>query len=133
MNIYKTCTAETYSFLVHDTTLPSDNPLHFSKNLLEWIYDKIMTIDDEISDDKLLHVNNTEATKISALSSGKISKYDYLTGEEIFPSNQNPITEQAKFKYSPLGKASQKQAKNNWSSKKKKENPKLLRSIKIIS
>ena len=34
MNIYKICTAEPYSFLVNDTTLPSDDPLRFRKNLL---------------------------------------------------------------------------------------------------
>ena len=34
MNIYKQCTAEPYSFLVNDTTLPSDDPLRFRKNLL---------------------------------------------------------------------------------------------------
>ena len=34
MNIYKKCTAEPYSFLVNDTTLPSDGPLRFRKNLL---------------------------------------------------------------------------------------------------
>ena len=49
--------------------------------------------------------------KISALSSGKIDKYEYLTGEEILPSNQQQIIEQAKFTYSPLGKAFQKQTK----------------------
>ena len=31
------CTAKPYSFLVIDCTLPSDNPLHFKKNLLERI------------------------------------------------------------------------------------------------
>ena len=34
MNIYKKCTKEPYSFLVNDTTFPSDNPLRFRKNLL---------------------------------------------------------------------------------------------------
>ena len=34
MNIYKKCTTEPYSLLVNDTTLPSDNPLSFRKNLL---------------------------------------------------------------------------------------------------
>ena len=53
----------------------------------------------------------TEATKISALSSGKIDKYEYLTGEKILPSNQQQIIEQAKFTYSPLGKAFEKQTK----------------------
>ena len=47
--------------------------------------------------------------KISALSSGKINKYEYLTGEEILPSSQKQITEQAKFTYSPLGKAFEKE------------------------
>ena len=46
-----------------------------------------------------------EVTKISALSSGKIEKYEYLTGEEILPSTQQQLIEQAKFTYSPLGKA----------------------------
>ena len=52
-----------------------------------------------------------EAAKISALSSGKIDKYEYLTGEEILPSNQQQIIQQAKFAYSPLGKALEKQIK----------------------
>ena len=47
--------------------------------------------------------------KISALSSGKLDKYEYLTGEEILPSNQQQIIQQAKFNYSPLGKALKKQ------------------------
>ena len=52
-----------------------------------------------------------EKPKISALSSGKIQKYEYLTGEDILPSNQQQIIEQAKFTYSPLGKAFEKQTK----------------------
>ena len=35
MKIYKKCTAEPYSFLVNDTTLPSDDPLRFRKNILK--------------------------------------------------------------------------------------------------
>ena len=50
-----------------------------------------MTIDDQIKDDKLQYDINRKATKISALSSGKINKYKYLTGEEILPSNQKQI------------------------------------------
>ena len=38
-----------------------------------------------------------EAAKITALSSDTIDKYEYLTGEEILPSNQKQIIEQAKF------------------------------------
>ena len=41
----------------------------------------------------------------------KIDKYEYLTGEEILPPNQEQILEQAKFTYSPLGKAFEKQTK----------------------
>ena len=54
---------------------------------------------------------NREAAKISALSYGKIDKYEYLTGEEILPSDQSRIIEQAKFTYSPLDKAFEKQIK----------------------
>ena len=70
-----------------------------------------MTIEDQIKDEKLQYVINRETAKISALSSSKIDKYDYLTGEEILPSNQQQIIEQAKFTYSPLGIAFEKQAK----------------------
>ena len=70
-----------------------------------------MTIEDQIKDEKLQYDINKEAAKISALSSGKIDKYEYLTGEEILPSNQQQIIQQAKFTYSPLGKAFEKQIK----------------------
>ena len=70
-----------------------------------------MTIEDQIKDEKLQYNMNRETAKISALSSGKIDKYEYLTGEEILPSNQQQIIEQAKFTYSPLGKAFEKQTK----------------------
>ena len=70
-----------------------------------------MTINDQIRDEKLQYDINREAAKISALSSGKIHKYEYLTGEDILPSNQQQIIEQAKFTYSPLGKAFEKQIK----------------------
>ena len=67
-----------------------------------------MTIDDKIMDEKIKYHINREVAKISALSSGKIDKYDYLTGKEILQSNQSRIIEQAKFTYSPLGKAFEK-------------------------
>ena len=71
-----------------------------------------MTIDYQIRDEKLQCVQydiNRETAKISVLSSGKIRKYEYLTSEDILPSNQQQIIERAKFTYSPLGKALQKQ------------------------
>ena len=82
----------TVFFFGNDLTLASNNPLRFRKNLFN-IY------------------SNREAAKISALSSGKIYKYEYLTGEDILPSNQQQIIEQARFTYSPSGKAFEKQIK----------------------
>ena len=70
-----------------------------------------MTLEDQIRDEKLQYDIDREAAKISALSSGKIDKYEYLTGEDILPSNQQQIIEQAKFPYSLLGKAFEKQTK----------------------
>ena len=68
-----------------------------------------MTINDKIRDEKLQYDINREAAKISTLSSGKIHKYEYLTCQDILPSNQPQIIEQTKFTYSPLGKAFENQ------------------------
>ena len=62
-----------------------------------------MTIDDQIRHERLQYDIDRQAAKID--------KYQYLTGEEILPSNQQQIIEQAKFTYSPLGKAFEKQTK----------------------
>ena len=70
-----------------------------------------MTTEDQIIDEKVKFDINREAAKILALSSGNIDKYEYLTGKEILPPNQQQITDQAKFTYSPLGKAFEKQTK----------------------
>ena len=72
-----------------------------------------MTIDDQVEDEKLQYEYdiNRVAAKISALSSGKIDTYEYLTGEEILSSNQQQILEQAKFTYFLLGKAFDEQIK----------------------
>ena len=70
-----------------------------------------MTIKDQIGDEKLQYNINREAARISALWSGKIHKYEHLTGEDILPSNQQQIIDQARFTYSPLGKAFEKQIK----------------------
>ena len=78
-----------------------------------------MTIDDQIRDEKLQYNINREADNISALSSNKLGKYEYLAGEEILPFNQKQIIEQAKFTFSLLGKAFEKTNKNSWRSRKK--------------
>ena len=70
-----------------------------------------MTINDKIRDEKLQYDINREAAKISALSSGKIHKYEYLTGADISLSSQQHIIEKAKFTYSPLEKTFEKQLK----------------------
>ena len=78
-----------------------------------------MTIEDQIRDGKIQYGINRKAAIsfiisfiiISALPSGKIDKYEYFTGEEISPSNQQQIIEQTKFSYSPLGKSFEKQTK----------------------
>ena len=62
-----------------------------------------MVIDAKIRDVKLQFDISREA-KISALSSGKIDKYEYLAGETLLPFNQKQIIEQAKCAYSSLGK-----------------------------
>ena len=72
-----------------------------------------MTITDKIKDEKI-----QEATNTPALSSGKIKKYEYLTSEEILPSDLSRTIEQATFKYSPLNRAFEKH-KKDWRTRKK--------------
>ena len=56
-----------------------------------------MTIDHKIRDEKLQYDITREASKVSALSSGKIDKYKFLIAEEILPSDRSRIIEQAEF------------------------------------
>ena len=72
-----------------------------------------MAINDKIRDEKLQYDINREVAKISALSSGKIHNYEYLTGEDILPSNQQQIIEQAKIYLFSFGKSFWKTNKNN--------------------
>ena len=84
---------------------------------------KIITINGHIRDEKLQYDNNKEAAKISSKSTGELRKYEYLTGEDILPSNQQQTIEQAKFTYSPLGKAFEKQIKTIENQGKKQVDP----------
>ena len=70
-----------------------------------------MEIDDKIRDETLQYDINREAAIISALSWGKINEYEYLTGEEVLPSDQWRIIEQANSICPTLGKALEKQRK----------------------
>ena len=78
-----------------------------------------MTVDDKIRDKKLQYAITREAPKISDLYPGKTDKYKYVTGEEIFPSDQRTVIKQGKNQ-------SQKQLKqlkimkNSWLSLMKK-------------
>ena len=99
---------------VIDATLASDNPSRLRKNPLEWIQKLISTIDDKILDEKLQYdINRYEAAKKSTLTSGKTGKYEYLTSEEILTSDKRTAIEQAKFTYSPLGKALEKKRRKS--------------------
>ena len=80
-----------------------------------------MTIDDKVRYEKLQYDINREAAKISAWSSWKIGECELLTGEEILSSDQSRIIEQAKFAYSPLGKAFEIQKKKQLKNKEKKK------------
>ena len=68
-------------------------------------------IDKNIKNGKLQCEINREAPKISALLSCKIDKYEYLAHKEILPSGPIHIIQQAKFTYSLLGKAFEKQTR----------------------
>ena len=67
-----------------------------------------MRIDDKVRVEILQYDINREAAKVAALSHRKIDKYEYLRSEEILPPDQRRVVEQAKFVYSPLGKAFEK-------------------------
>ena len=101
MNLYKKCTEKQNSFLFNDTKYSCIRLFNYH----------------QIIDEKLQYNINREAVKISALSSGKINKYEYLTGEEILPSDQSRIIKQVNFTYCPLGKAFQKQIKTRTAKK----------------
>ena len=95
-----------------------------------------MTINDQIKDDKLQFDINEEAAKISALSLAKIGKYEYLTGEEILPSNSKQIIEPAKFKgkgkiFEKKIKTTEDQGEKSWCFKrfKTKRSKKSIKGI----
>ena len=93
MHFCNKCTTKQYSFRVIDSTLASDNPVRFSQIRLGRISKPITTTDDEIQHKEIIRILRQydiirEAAKISALSPGKIDKYEYFTGEEILPLDQ---------------------------------------------
>ena len=91
-----------------------------------------MTINDLIRDENLQSDIHREAAKTSTLSSGKIHKYEYVTGEDILPSYQQQIIKQEKITYSPLGKAFEKPIKTIEDQGKKQVDALKLLELKAI-
>ena len=58
--------------------------LYFRKNLLEWMYDKTITIDDQIKDENIQYEINREAAKISALYQAKLINMNILQGKKYY-------------------------------------------------
>ena len=71
----------------------------------------IMEFDDKVNDEKLQYNINRDTAKPSALSSGKIDKYEFFTREEVLVSRQRHTIEQDNFSYFLLGKGFEKQIK----------------------
>ena len=89
----------------------------------------MMTFDDKIRDEKLQYDIIRVAPKISALSSGKVDKHEYLTGEEILPPDQISIMKQDKLTYYPLGIAFKNKYKQLEIKKKQVEALKVLKPV----
>ena len=90
-----------------------------------------MTTDNKIRDEKLQYDINRAAAKMSALSSGKIYKYEDLTCEEILPSDQSRMIEQIN---SPLANTLEKQitTMEDQAKKKKKKQVEALKVLKPV-
>ena len=65
------------------------------------ITEQLKILDDKILANKAQYDLDRQAAKISALSSGKLDKYEYLTGEDL--GYKPDVVQKAKFEYSPLG------------------------------
>ena len=64
--------------------------------------EQVKILDDKIKANKAQYESDKETAKISALSSGELDKYEYLTGEDL--GYKPDVIQKAKFEYSPLGK-----------------------------
>ena len=65
------------------------------------VTDQIKTIDNKIKADQAQYDFDRLTAKISALSSGELRKYEYLTGEDL--GKRPSLLDRTKFDYSPLG------------------------------
>ena len=64
--------------------------------------EQVKILDDKIRANKAQYDLDREAANISALSSGELERYQYLTGEDL--GYKSDVIQRAKFEYSPLGK-----------------------------
>ena len=91
-----------------DTTLPVNNPIRFRKKCFRFsliettLTEQVKIVNEKIKANKAQYDLDKEAAKISALSSGELEIYDYLTGEDL--GYKLDVVQKAKFEYSPLGK-----------------------------
>ena len=107
MKLYQDYTKERYLLSVNDTTLSSDNSFRFRKNLLENdVTEKVKIIDNKTDQKKAQYNLDQQTTKISALPSGNVAKYEFLTGKNVL--SEKYLLEKAaamkRFEYLPLGK-----------------------------
>ena len=104
MKFYKDYTKEPFSFLVNDTILSSDNPKMS-------VIDKIKAINNKIEQNKAQCDLDRQTAKISALSSGNVSKYEFLTGKDVLPEKGllEQTIELKRFQHFPLDKELKKQ------------------------
>ena len=86
--------------------------------------EQVKILDDKIKANKAQYDLDREAAKISALSSGELEKYEYLTGEDL--GYKPDIAEKEKFEYSPFGRVFNKELDES----DKKEG--LLKKLKNI-
>ena len=70
-----------------------------------------MAIDKRTRIEKLQFNNNREAVILSALSSGKMDKYEYLTREKLLPPDKHRLIKQARLTDTLLGNEFEKQVK----------------------
>ena len=103
---YRECTKEPFNVLAIDTTLPANDFLRSRKNLFDSYKSDSNRSDynywQKIKANQTQYVLDWLAANISALSSGELRKYEYLTVEDL--GYRPSVLEQTKFDYSPLGK-----------------------------
>ena len=102
--LYKDYTKEPYSFLVNDTTLSST---YYKMSISE----KIKVIDNKIEPNKAQYNLDRRTAQISALLSGNVSKYEFLTGKAVLLEKDllEKVVAIKRFEYSSLGKEMKKQ------------------------